>query len=109
KADASAAQRFAEALAKRLGLANAHVQAAYEDSAHWLLEEGKLPLNVTPDDPKLFDPAARARMVRAFANGLGTPAAFVLPLRRMGERWVSEAWETRRGHLFLLPGDLPAG
>ena len=24
-------------------------------------------------------------------------------------RWASEAWETRRENLFLLPGDLPAG
>jgi uncharacterized protein (DUF2126 family)/transglutaminase-like putative cysteine protease len=103
------ARRFAEALAEKLGLAAACVQPACEDAAHWLLEEGKLPVNVTPDDPRLFDPAARARMVRTFAKGLATPAAFILPLRRDGEAWVSEAWDTRRGHLFLLPGDLPAG
>jgi uncharacterized protein (DUF2126 family)/transglutaminase-like putative cysteine protease len=108
-ASAKDAQRFAEAFAKKLGFAKTRVQAAYEDTAHWLLEEGKLPLNVTPDDPKLFDPAARARMVRTFAKGLGDPAAFVLPLRRDAKNWISEAWETRREHLFLLPGDLPAG
>ena len=33
----------------------------------------------------------------------------MLPLRRQGEAWVSETWETRRGCLFLLPGDLPLG
>ncbi|MBV8839989.1 MAG: transglutaminase family protein [Alphaproteobacteria bacterium] len=109
KAGVEEAQRFAETLAKKLGLAKTRVQAAYEDTAHWLLEEDKLPRNVTPDDPKLFDPAARARMVRTFAKGLGVPAAFVLPLRRDGATWLSEAWQTRRGHLFLLPGDLPAG
>jgi uncharacterized protein (DUF2126 family) len=33
----------------------------------------------------------------------------VLPLRRLGEGWASEAWDVRREHLFLMPGDLPAG
>ncbi len=45
---------------------------------------------------KLFDAAARARIVRTFARGLGTPAAYVLPLRRDGAAWASEAWQTRR-------------
>jgi uncharacterized protein (DUF2126 family)/transglutaminase-like putative cysteine protease len=103
------ARRFAEGIAQRLGLAAAHVQAAYEDPVHWLGEEGKLPVNVDVADPKLFDAAARGQMVRAFARGLGNPAAFVLPLRRAGETWVSEKWDVRRQHLFLMPGELPAG
>ena len=85
------------------------MQAVYEDPAYWMLEEGKLPVNVGVGDPKLFDAAARARMVRTFAHGLGTPAAFILPLRRDGEAWASETWDVRREHLFLSPGDLPAG
>jgi uncharacterized protein (DUF2126 family) len=103
------ARRFAEGIASRLGISLGRVQAAYEDPAHWLLEEGKLPLNVDVADPKSFDAAARARMVRTFAKGLGNPAAFILPLRRGEDTWVSEDWQTRREHLFLLPGDLPAG
>ena len=103
------AKRFAEAVAARLGIAAARVQPAYEDPIHWMLEEGKLPANVDALDPKLFDPAARARMVQVFARGLGEPAGHVLPLRRQGEAWVSETWETRREKLFLLPGDLPLG
>ena len=108
-ASADDAQRFAEAVAAGLGIKAERVQAAYEDPAHWLLEEGKLPANVDVLDPKLFDAAARARMVRAFEHGLGAPVASVLPLRRDGETWISEAWELRREKLFLLPGDLPAG
>jgi uncharacterized protein (DUF2126 family) len=108
-ASAEDARRFAEAVAAALGIAVERVQPAYEDPAHWMLEEGKLPANVDVLDPKLFDAAARARMVRAFERGLGQPAAYVLPLRRDGDAWMSEAWETRRGHLFLFPGDLPAG
>jgi uncharacterized protein (DUF2126 family)/transglutaminase-like putative cysteine protease len=103
------AKRFTEAVAASLGITAPHVQAAYEDPTHWMLEESRLPVNVDPRDPKLFDPAARARMVRAFARGLGTPAAYVLPLRRVDARWASETWDVRREHLFLLPGDLPAG
>ena len=102
------AKRFADGLAARLGVAS-RVQPAYEDPAYWMLEEGKLPVNVDVGDPKLFDAAARARMVRSFARGLGSPAAFILPLRRDGDAWVSETWDLRREHLFLLPGDLPAG
>jgi uncharacterized protein (DUF2126 family) len=103
------AKRFAEAAATRLGIAAGRVQPAYEDPVHWMLEEGKLPANVDALDPQLFDPAARARMVQVFARGLGEPAGYVLPLRRQGEAWMSEAWEARREKLFLLPGDLPLG
>jgi uncharacterized protein (DUF2126 family) len=103
------AKRFAESLAANLGIAGDRVQAAYEDPTRWMLEESKLPVNVDPRDPKLFDAAARARMVRAFARGLGAPAAYVLPVRRAEARWASETWDVRREHIFLLPGDLPAG
>jgi uncharacterized protein (DUF2126 family) len=106
---AADAKRFAEVVATRLGIKPERVQPAYEDPAHWLLEEGKLPVNVDVRDPKLFDAEARARMVRTFARGLAAPVAQVLPLRREGDIWLTEAWELRREHLFLFPGDLPAG
>jgi uncharacterized protein (DUF2126 family)/transglutaminase-like putative cysteine protease len=109
KPSADDARRFAEGVAAKLGITPARVQPAYEDPAYFLLEEGKLPVNVDVADPKLFDAAARARIVRTFAQGLGAPAAFILPLRRDGGGWISETWDLRREHLFLLPGDLPAG
>jgi uncharacterized protein (DUF2126 family)/transglutaminase-like putative cysteine protease len=103
------AKRFAAAVAAQLGIAESRGQAAFEDPVHWMLEEGKLPVNVDALDPKLFDAVARARMVRAFERGLGAPAGYVLPLRRLNDHWVSETWDVRRGRLFLLPGDLPLG
>jgi uncharacterized protein (DUF2126 family) len=106
---ADGAKRFAEAVAALLGIAESRVQAAFEDPVHWMLEEGKLPVNVDALDPKLFDAAARARMMRAFERGLGRPAGYVLPLRRHDDAWVSETWDVRRERLFLLPGDLPLG
>ncbi|MEA2876777.1 MAG: hypothetical protein QOF14_1973 [Hyphomicrobiales bacterium] len=103
------AKRFAATVAAQLGIADSRVQAAYEDPVHWMLEEGKLPVNVDALDPKLFDAAARARMMRVFERGLGSPAGYVLPLRRLNDHWVSETWDVRRERLFLLPGDLPVG
>ena len=103
------ARHFAEAIAAGLGVSAERVRPAYEDPTHWMLEEAALPVNVDPRDPKLFDPAARARMVRTFERGLGAPVGYVLPLRRLDTAWASEAWDIRRETLFLLAGDLPAG
>jgi uncharacterized protein (DUF2126 family)/transglutaminase-like putative cysteine protease len=103
------AKRFAEAVATTLGITPTYVQAAYEDPVHWMLEEGELPVNVDVGDPKLFDASARARMMRVFERGLGVAAGYVLPLRRVDNAWVSETWDVRREHLFLLPGDMPVG
>ena len=107
-----AAKRLMAGIATRLGLAD-HVLPAYEDPHHWIDQESGLPVNVSPDDPKLDNPEARARMVRVFARGLSEPAAYILPLYSLalGETrsWVSERWEFRRGELFLVAGDSPAG
>ncbi|MEM1345016.1 MAG: transglutaminase family protein, partial [Pseudomonadota bacterium] len=114
------AANFTTALAEALGVEAGHADPAYEDTAAFLLREQNLPANVDPSDPKLDDPEERARLVRVFDRGLGRPAAYVLPLqlaqardeREDGARqfrWSSEKWHTRRGHLFLVPGDSPAG
>src|SRR3712207_6245040 len=108
------AGRLAEGIAERLGVGSDFVLPAYEDPAHWMLKEGELPVNVDPDDPNIEDPEARARMLRVFERGLGTPSGFVLPVQPWNSpdgrrRWMSERWALRRGHLFLLPGDSPVG
>jgi uncharacterized protein (DUF2126 family) len=106
------AKRLMEALAGRLEL-GAYVLPAYEDPVHWIGEEARLPQNVSPRDPKLGDPEARARMVKVFSAGLGEPAGYVLPLMSLeteaGRNWTSERWEFRRGEMFVLPGDSPLG
>ncbi len=112
------ARRFAEAIAARLGIAVEHVQPAYEDPADRMLKQGLVPDNVDPSDPKIDDPAERARILSLFDLSLfdahfGKPAGFVLPLRRWPApaepAWLSEIWQTRRGRLFLVPGDSPLG
>ncbi|MEM8730141.1 MAG: transglutaminase family protein [Pseudomonadota bacterium] len=105
---------FLKSFADQLGIETDYVQPAFEDPVEWILKEADLPPNVTPDDPKLKDPEARARIARVFARGLTEPAGFVLPIQRWqskakAERWRSELWRPRRGHLFLIPGDSPVG
>ncbi|MGI3168554.1 DUF2126 domain-containing protein [Pseudooceanicola sp. C21-150M6] len=114
-ATAEDAGNFMRTFAETLGLPADNAQAAYEDPAEWILKEADLPANVTPDDPKLKDPEARARIARVFNRGLTEPSGFILPVQRWqskaqpSTRWKSEKWKTRRGHLFLIPGDSPVG
>ncbi len=113
-ADVAAAERFARHLAERLGVDPDAVLPAFEDPAHFLLREHQLPENLDPLDNRLDDPMERQRLARVFDRGLDVPTSFVLPLqpwqaRDRRIRWKSERWTTRRGRLFLIPGDSPAG
>ena len=108
------AGRFASTLSEQLGLPADSPLPAYEDPAHFLLIEQKLPLNLDPKSNKLEDPAERARVIKVFERGLEKAAGYVLPIqvwhsRERGRRWVTERWALRRDQLFLLPGDSPLG
>ncbi|MBO0733631.1 MAG: transglutaminase family protein, partial [Methylocapsa sp.] len=114
------AKALADGIAQRLGIETSFVMPAYEDPAAWAAKEADLPENATPLDPKIEDPEERSRMIRTFSRGLSTPAGFVLPIQRWNAqasppqgaavpRWQSEKWSLRRGNLFLVPGDSPAG
>ncbi len=119
RSTAEDARRFVGALCGALEVPADFASPAYEDTAAYVLREADLPLNVDPVDNKLEEPEERARLARVFERGLSTPAAFVLPLaaqypqsrdrRRRAYHWGSERWRTRRGRLFLKPGDSPAG
>jgi uncharacterized protein (DUF2126 family) len=98
-----------------LGIEPDHVVPAYEDPAEWILKEGNLPDNVTPENSKLNDPEERAPHRHRFSRGLTEPAGYVLPV----QRWQSQGepvraggrrnGRLRRGHVFLVPGDSPVG
>ncbi|KAA9006742.1 transglutaminase family protein [Histidinibacterium aquaticum] len=108
------ASRFLSGFAERLGVSQDHVLPTYEDPTEWIIKEAELPVNVTPEDPKLKDPEARARIAKVFNRGLTEPAGYALPVQRWqsraaGRKWRSEYWKTRRGHLYLVPGDSPVG
>lgn len=108
------AGRFAAALTNKLGLPKDSAIPAYEDPAHFVLIEQKLPINVDARTNRLENPAERARVVRVFDRGVTEPTSYVMPIQvwhsqERGRRWVTERWSFRREKLFLIPGDSPAG
>lgn len=108
------AKAFMTGLCAQLGLPEDSGMAAYEDAAHFMLVEQKLPINVTPEKNGLSDPAERERLIRVFDRGLSEAVSYVLPIQvwhtqDRGRRWVTERWALRRDKLFLIPGDSPAG
>jgi uncharacterized protein (DUF2126 family)/transglutaminase-like putative cysteine protease len=107
-ADVDAARRVAEALVRRLGV-DVPPEPAFEDPWPAILDEERLPVGVDPLARDLASGEERLRLSRLLGRGLGTPAAFVVPLARDGAGWRAERWRFRRGHLFLVPGDAPAG
>ena len=106
-------QHLANGIAARLGIAADYVQPAYEDPADRMVKQGLIPENIDPSDPKIDDPRERARILGLFDSHLSKPAGFVLPVQRWTAQakpgWLSEVWRTRRGRIFLVPGDLPIG
>jgi len=111
---ADQAKRFAEGVAARLGIGRDYVVPAYEDPVRQMLKEGDWPDNIDPGDPKIDDPAERARIMREFERRLTVPTGFVLPVQPANApasraRWLSEIWPLRRRHLFLVPGDSSIG
>ncbi len=107
------AKIFIVQLAKSLEVSRAHIVPVFEDVAHFLVKEQRLPVNVDPLDPKLEDAEERARLVRVFERGVGTAVGYVLPLRRQWWQakplWASGPWPVKSDKLFLLPGDSPIG
>ncbi|MGV8831152.1 MAG: DUF2126 domain-containing protein [Devosia sp.] len=107
------ARKFLDSFASNLGLTGETIAEAYEDPGEWLLKEANLPANVDPANSELADPEARSRIAKVFERGLNNPTGYVLPIQRWNAAasspWLTEVWKTRRGKLFLAPGDSPAG
>jgi uncharacterized protein (DUF2126 family) len=104
------AKRFIDALTRRLGVTNDHIQAGYEDTWYYLWRERKLPVNVDPFDSRLDDELERIRLRRAFDQGLDAAVGYALPIRRDdGAGWITGPWFFRDDRMLLMPGDSPMG
>ena len=111
---ATEAEALITGIAAALEIEQEMVIPAFEDPAEWIIKEGSLPENVDPDNSKLESPEERARIAKVFARGLTTPTGYILPVQAWnskaeGQKWISEKWRTRRGKIFLIPGDSPIG
>ena len=111
---AKEAEALITGIASELEIEGDMVIPAYEDPAEWIIKEGSLPENVDPSNSKLESPEERARIAKVFERGLTVPTGYILPVQAWnakagGRRWVSERWRTRRGKIFLIPGDSPIG
>ncbi|MGX7703697.1 transglutaminase family protein [Methylobacterium sp. Gmos1] len=106
------AEALARGLARRLNL-EPYIQPLFEDPEHWERKAAELPVNVTPLDPKVGDEESQRRMTRVFTRGLENAVGYVLPLANVtvgtDRHWVSERWQLKRGAIYLVPGDSPAG
>ncbi|MBX3154820.1 MAG: transglutaminase family protein [Deltaproteobacteria bacterium] len=103
-----AAQRVAEAIARALAVAP-ELHGAYEDPWDVVRSEAELPPAIDPRTAGLDDPEERRRLAKVLDRGAGRAVAWVLPLARSPGGWVTERWQLRREHVFLLAGDSPAG
>jgi uncharacterized protein (DUF2126 family)/transglutaminase-like putative cysteine protease len=105
------ASRLLLEVARRLGLGEDHVFAAFEDALYYLWRERKLPANVDLSTAALTDPGERERLGRILGRTLDQAVGFVLPLAKAAEGapWRSGPWPLRDERCYLVPGDSPMG
>ena len=128
--DLADAERLALAVAGRFGLGPESLVPAYEDPVDEAWREARLPAGEPPaadatgdEADERGDPAVRVSLIERLAGRPADPIAWVLPLHpdhgpdtgpdgdRQPDprRWVTTRWNLRRGRLYLVPGDSPAG
>jgi uncharacterized protein (DUF2126 family)/transglutaminase-like putative cysteine protease len=105
------ASRLLLEVARRLGIGESHVFAAFEDALYYLWRERKLPANVDLSTATLTDPGERKRLERILDHTLDQAVGFVLPLAKAAEDapWQSGPWLLRNERCRLVPGDSPMG
>jgi len=105
------AKQFIGELALALGVPDACVLPAREDTPYYLWKEQRLPIEGDILQADVHEKAERARLQNLMDKDLGEPVGYVLPLyfSPKRERWISTKWTFRNGHLLLIPGDSPVG
>jgi len=109
RADLGAAERFAAALAARLGLPADAPQPAFEDPWPLVMDEARLPVGVDPLAGDVGQSEERRRLARLLGGDPGSPVGFAIPVGPDGAGWRTERWRFRRERLYLVPGDSPMG
>ena len=106
-----AAEQFAAELAQQLHLDPDNILPTYEDPFYFIWEESKVPINVDPSKLNLKSALERQKLAELLNDGLDKPVGYALPVRWDTEKssWQSCRWSFRRNHLFLVPGNSPAG
>ncbi|MBX2857961.1 MAG: transglutaminase family protein [Cellvibrionaceae bacterium] len=111
-ADIGLASRFSQRLVALLGLDEKYIHPAYEDAAHYILEEQRLPKNLDLMAAKAGDDMDRRRIARMMLEqeGLAKPTGYVVPIAWSSDQtWRSSQWQFKRERLILSPGDSPLG
>jgi uncharacterized protein (DUF2126 family)/transglutaminase-like putative cysteine protease len=105
------AEKFSSELANQLHLDPTNILPAYEDPFYFIWEESKIPVNVDPLKVDLKSPLERQKLSELLNEGLNKPTGYSLPIRwdMDHSNWQSCKWAFRRNHLFLIPGNSPAG
>jgi uncharacterized protein (DUF2126 family)/transglutaminase-like putative cysteine protease len=107
------AGRFARLLAKRIGLSADYARASHEDAYYYLVQENKLPYNISTLDAQTKSAEERAKLTALYRNGLDAIVGYTLPLLRDSEKpgrpWRSSIWKLRTDRLLLTPGTSPMG
>lgn len=105
------ARRYLQTLCQSLRIPMNYIISAFEDAAHYLLQEQTLPNNVDLYEQDLDSDSERKRLAKLLKEGLGHPVGFVLPLEwcSADSYWASCKWPLRSGRLIAVPGDSPLG
>ncbi|MEM9324527.1 MAG: transglutaminase family protein [Bacteroidota bacterium] len=83
----------------------------FEDPFYFAWEELNVPINVDPLQLDLKSPLERQKLAQLLHQGLDQPVAYCIPIRWdfSAQEWQTSQWTFRRQHLFLTPGNSPAG
>lgn len=106
------AKEFISRLAEKLSLPPECIHTAYEDPAHYVHAESKLPEEfMRAIEGNSFSEIERRRLLKILDQGLGEAAGYAMPLtfNKTTKTWESALIAFRRGFLSLLQGDSPLG
>ncbi|MEM1148071.1 MAG: transglutaminase family protein, partial [Pseudomonadota bacterium] len=108
---ADTAYSFLCTLSEMLGIPKTYVLAAREDAPYYLWKDARLPLSEDIMEADLYEQAERTRLQKLIDDNLNAPVGFALPLHysHRRQRWISNRWRFKTGHMVLLTGDSPIG